>query len=97
MTQYEKSEVSGAISIGTLRNVAAALECELVYALVPKAGLEEIRERQARRIAVHSVSVAAHSMELERQQVSADEIEEQVKDLTKQILKENSRSLWNEP
>lgn len=97
VTQNEKSEVSGAITIGTLRSVAAALECELVYALVPKTGLEEIRERQARRIALHAVNVTAHSMDLERQQVSAEEIEQQVKDLIKQILEENPKSLWNEP
>ena len=77
--------------------MAAALECELVYALVPKTGLEEIRERQARRIALHAVNVTAHSMDLERQQVFAEEIEQQVKDLTKQILEENPKSLWNEP
>lgn len=97
VTQYEKSEASGSITLGTLRSVADALECELVYALVPRTDLLDIRERQARRIAESAVTATAHSMGLERQQVSAEEIEEQVKDLTNQILEENPRSLWNEP
>ena len=97
VTQYEKSEINGAITLGTLRNVADAMECELVYALMPRTDLADIRERQARRIAENAVIAAAHSMGLERQQVSAEEIEEQVKDLTNQILEENPRSLWNEP
>ena len=97
VAQYERNEAKGTITLGTLRNAAAALECELVYALVPKAELEVICERQAHRIAEHAVGAAAHSMDLERQQVSAEEIEEQVKDLAKQILDEKPRSLWNEP
>ena len=36
----EKSEASGSIQLGTLRRAAAALDCTLVYALVPDSSLE---------------------------------------------------------
>jgi predicted DNA-binding mobile mystery protein A len=97
VSQYEKNEVSGSITLTTLRNVADALECELVYALLPKRGLEETREAQARRVAERVVRSVAHSMNLERQIVSEEEVQQQIKDLVRQILDEKPRGLWNEP
>src|SRR6516165_10510995 len=42
----EQSEVKGTIELATLRRVAEALDCTLIYALVPNKPLEEtIRER----------------------------------------------------
>src|SRR4029079_14724254 len=37
----EKSEAEGTIQLKTLRRAAEALDCTLVYALVPKGSLEE--------------------------------------------------------
>jgi predicted DNA-binding mobile mystery protein A len=36
---FERSEATGAIQLKTLRRAAEALDCTLVYALVPKASL----------------------------------------------------------
>ncbi len=38
--QLERSEARGAISLYSLRKAAAAMDCELVYALVPRGGRE---------------------------------------------------------
>jgi len=97
VAQYEKNEVSGAITLGTLSKTAEALECELVYALVPRADLGEIREQQAQRVAERVLRSVSRSMDLENQPVSNEEIERQVRDLARQILGEQPRSLWNEP
>jgi len=97
VSQYEKNEVSGSITLTTLRNAAEALECDLVYALLPKRGLEETRAAQAHRVAERVVRSVAHSMNLERQVVSEEEIRQQIQDLGRQILDENPRGLWNQP
>lgn len=44
--QLERSEARGAISLYSLRKAAAAMDCELVYALVPR-GAGEVRSSPA--------------------------------------------------
>src|SRR5271155_774664 len=44
----EQSEAKGTIELATLRRVAAALDCTLVYALVPNRPLESIVRDRAR-------------------------------------------------
>jgi predicted DNA-binding mobile mystery protein A len=47
--QFEKAEAEGSITLKSLRNVANALDCDLVYALVPRAG--SMREDRPRAVA----------------------------------------------
>lgn len=97
VTQYQKNEASGSITLATLRKTAAALECELVYALVPKADITELRERRAYEVANRVLGRVAQSMVLENQGVSEQEIEQQAQDLARQILEEQPRHLWDDP
>ncbi len=95
-SQYEKGEVDGTISLQTLRKVAAALGCEFVYALVPKIPLEDLVQRQARRVATKTIERASHSMLLEQQDVSEKETAKQIEDLTQQLLADRPRTLWDD-
>jgi len=48
VAQIEDSEIADALTLKTLRHVAEALDCKLVYALVPNKPLEAtVRERKA--------------------------------------------------
>src|SRR5258706_15467021 len=47
----EKSEANGSIQLKTLRRAAEALDCTLVYALVPNTSLEGAVRERARKIA----------------------------------------------
>src|SRR5262245_27487517 len=47
----EKSEASGSIQLSTLRRAAEAMDCTLVYALVPNSSLENAVRQRARKIA----------------------------------------------
>jgi len=40
-SQFEAAEEKGSISLASLRRAAEAMDCELVYFVVPKAGLAE--------------------------------------------------------
>ena len=46
--QLERGEVDGSICLSTLRRVATALNCQLVYVFVPNEPLEDMVRRQAR-------------------------------------------------
>jgi predicted DNA-binding mobile mystery protein A len=91
----EASEESGAIQLKTLRRAAEALDCTLVYALVPNGSLEGAVRARARKIALRDLGRVAHTMKLEAQEtpgsVSDERLETYIRD------KINERDLWDEP
>lgn len=68
----EESEASGTIQLKTLKRVAEALDCVVVYALVPKTSLTAMVDLRAREIALRALGRVSHSMALEDQQVDRD-------------------------
>lgn len=96
VSQYEKAESDRSITLGTLQTVAAALECEVVYALVPRPSLQTILEKRAHRIATRMVGRVSRSMRLEEQAVSSEEDKRQIEDLTRQILFDRPRNFWDD-
>jgi predicted DNA-binding mobile mystery protein A len=90
----ERTEARGDISLKTLRRYAAALECELVYALVPLKSLEEKVDARAERIARDQVERVRHSMRLEQQGTSEELLEHEVEDLKRKLLEGRRSRLW---
>jgi predicted DNA-binding mobile mystery protein A len=81
----EMSEAEYHITLGSLRDAAEALGCELVYALVPKDGtIRELVEQRARAEAGENVRAVEHSMALEDQAVGG--VDEKIEEQTKRIL-----------
>lgn len=65
---FERAEASDRITLGTLRRVAEAMGCNLIYTFVPKSGtFAELAERMARENAAHHVQRVVHTMALEDQ------------------------------
>ena len=93
--KLEKSEASGSIQLKTLRHAAEALDCTLVYALVPNTSLEEAVRARARKIAMRDLGRVAHTMKLEAQETADDNLEARIDAYIRDALKE--RDLWNEP
>src|SRR5580698_264937 len=86
VAQLEKSEAEYRITLGSLRDAADALGCQLVYALVPKSGnLQELGEQRARTKAAENVRAVEHSMALEDQAVGG--IEDKIAEETRRLLK----------
>jgi predicted DNA-binding mobile mystery protein A len=84
--QLEKSEADYRITLGSLRDVADVLGCQLVYALVPKSGnVQTLLDERARAKAEENVRAVEHSMALEDQGVG--DVEHKIAERTKEILK----------
>src|SRR5665213_2664779 len=78
----EQSEARESIELATLRRVAEALDCTLVYAFVPKKPLETIvRER----------APVEHSMLLEDQAVTGKDVEKHLDEIVRET---NPRLFW---
>ena len=66
--RLEKYEASDRITLRNLRRVAEAMDCEVVYAIVPKSGtFAELAEKPARDQALRDVESVVHTMALEDQ------------------------------
>jgi predicted DNA-binding mobile mystery protein A len=87
--QLEKAEAEDAITLKSLRAVATALDCDLVYALVPKAGtMEDLIENRARAQAKKNVLGVEHSMALEDQAVGR--LDEAVEAETRRLVRKRA-------
>lgn len=72
VADLEKSEASGKIRLDTLRRAAEAMDCVVVYAIVPNASLSEMVDQRARALAIQALNRVSHSMALEDQRVDRD-------------------------
>jgi predicted DNA-binding mobile mystery protein A len=91
----EKNEAAGTISLNQLRRVAAALDCELRYVLVPRESLRARIERRAEEAARARVAGVAHSMTLEAQDAGKEFADAQVETLKAELLRDRRSRLWD--
>ena len=82
--QMEKGEAEDRITLKSLRAAANALDCDLVYALVPRAdSMQELIENRARSDAKKRVLQVEQSMALENQAVGR--IDEAIEEETQRL------------
>ena len=90
----EQSEADERISLGQLRKLADALDCELVYALIPRMPLPQVVQEQAEKLAKAEVFGVAHTMALEDQKPTDERIQKQVTRRAEELLRGKWSDLW---
>jgi predicted DNA-binding mobile mystery protein A len=78
VTRLEKSERDNGARLDTLKRAADALDCDFVYALVPRRPLDDTVADQARTRAYERVRQVAHTMALEDQALAEDDIAHEI-------------------
>jgi predicted DNA-binding mobile mystery protein A len=68
----ERSEANGTVQLNTLRRAAEAMDCVVVYALIPRTGLNAMVDARARDLARQALGRVSHSMTLEDQRSDRD-------------------------
>lgn len=96
LVNWERREAKGTISLQSLRRVAAALECRVVYALVPRVPLGRLVEQRAAEVARRMVDQVSHSMRLEAQATSAARRRALVRERAQAVLAGPARRLWDD-
>lgn len=94
VVQLEKGETKETVTLGSLRKAAAALDCDLVYALVPRKPLENMVRDQADAVARKELRTVSHSMALENQRPGPAVEEQQLHALREQLLAGSWQRLW---
>ena len=95
--KLEQAEAVDAITLGTLRRVAEALECDLQYALVPRRSLCEMRWQQALHQAQQWQQRSSRTMALEAQPVASPSAaaNERLEAMAQEILRTSGTRLWD--
>jgi predicted DNA-binding mobile mystery protein A len=92
----EQSEAKGTIELATLRRAAEALDCTLVYALIPNHSLEATVRERARQYVRRRMEPVEHTMLLEDQAVPRGQSEAELEAELDEILREtNPKLFWD--
>lgn len=95
VVDLERREAEGSVTLSALRKAANAMECDLLYAIVPKRPVKDILWSRARAVAAKRLKRITHSMRLEEQTVPSEEYDQQVEDLAVEIMRGFPRELWS--
>src|SRR5215203_4639449 len=90
--RLEKSEKMSTITLNSLHEVANAMNCKLVYFLMPDDSFDVMLKKQAQKKAKEQVSIISHSMKLENQGLNPVQIKDQENEIIKYLL-ENPNKL----
>lgn len=96
VSQIQSHEVSGTVTLNTLKKVAEALDCEFYYAFLPKSSLRETVKKQAQRYARKHLESVSVTMALEAQDVAEGVKREQFEELVEELVRTGNRRIWDE-
>ena len=91
----EDAELTGSVTLESLEKAANALNCTLVYALVPKEPLTLMVENRARQKAQDLLRHTQQTMALEDQAPLPDEQNAQLNQLIQKLLSSKRSRLWD--
>jgi predicted DNA-binding mobile mystery protein A len=93
----EKGEAEGTLTLESLRRAAEALDCELVYVLVPRKPLTQMLLDQAELKTEEQLGRMDQTMQLENQALTAADRARQRALLVDELLRGDLRRLWDQP
>ncbi len=96
ISRIEQDEVSGKVTLETMHKTAEALDCEFVYALIPRFDLTAIITRQVEKLARARLERASATMRLEAQELTPREKRKALEDEVEAILSESTRLWWED-
>ena len=97
IAELEKREAARVVTLQSLERAAEALDCRLVYILVPNDSLEGRVNARADAVAELHLSAVDHTMRLEKQGVTDRQRREAMKKKIVAELLERPARLWQLP
>lgn len=95
--QIEKREAQKKVTLESIEQLASAMECKLIYAIVPKeenATLDSIVEQKAQELAARILKSVSHSMNLEAQGTPDTVVNAEVLRIAKELKESGDFRIW---
>ncbi len=96
ISNTEKAELSGGVTLKTMQQMAEAMNCRFIYAIVPEHDIEGVIAKRARSKAMEQVKATTTHMALEDQALSHEQMEFEVDRLAKDMVEKMDSKLWND-
>lgn len=96
ISAVENSEVDGAVTLRTMTEVAEALGCRFVYAIVPNRPLADVIKDRARSKATRIVGRSSMHMALEDQSLTPDQREEEIERVARELFNNRPPDFWED-
>jgi len=94
--EIEQREKDGSITLKSLKEIAKAMDMQLIYGFVPNDGsLDALIHRKAKDLATQIVMRTSNTMKLEDQQNSNQRIENAIQERVIAIKNEMPKILWD--
>jgi predicted DNA-binding mobile mystery protein A len=96
VSEIERDELTGSVSIKSMRKVADRLDCVFVYAFVPRISLEHTVHYRVKQVAEELLKRASQSMLLEGQELNEDDESEALSDMVEEMIENLPSTLWDD-
>jgi len=93
--QIEQQELTGSLTIKTMRRIAECLDCVFVYGFVPRSTLDATLRKQAQQVAAKRLAQASQTMALEDQALSTKENNKVLSEMVDELVDTLPSNLWN--
>ena len=94
VSKAELDEPIGSVTLKTMHDMAHAMECKFVYAIVPKQEVEEVIKQRAKEKARKMVKRASTQMALEAQALSKEQLEQEIERIAHKIMEKMPSDFW---
>jgi len=92
----EHKERDGAITIRKMTELAEAMDCDFIYAIVPRGSSEDLILAQARRKAEKLVRRARSHMALEKQALSESHTQGEIQRVARDLVADMPADFWED-
>lgn len=96
VSNAEKAELAGGVTLKTMQSMAEAMNCQFIYAIVPNKSVGDILKARAQDKARKIVEAGSKHMALEQQELSQQQITFEIERLAAEILKDIPSDFWND-
>lgn len=97
ISQMERAETHGGISLKSMQAAAEAMNCRFVYAIVPASGsIGTLLQQRALKKAEEVVKRAAQHMALENQALSQASYKQEIERLAQQLVEKPPADFWED-
>ncbi len=96
ISKAEQDEPVGSVTLKTMQTMAEAMDCQFVYAIVPKQTVEEVIKQRALKKAAALAGAASTQMALEAQTLSNEQIEFEIERLASQMMEKMPPDFWSD-
>lgn len=96
VARVEQDELRGAVTLKTMQDMAEAMDCTFVYAIVPKGKVEDVIWQRALAKARQQVAEVGTHMALEGQTLAIDQTRFEEERVAKNMMARMPRDFWSD-